>query len=223
VEPGQSPEARDRNLDYLDALCSSQKANLNVVNQTFEALLTVGHDQADMAQGDYNGSIDWRMSRLSVIDTQFGGAVRPMSTLLAYDSDPQGDMLDLGMALGRKGHVPAESFDSMRYQSNGNGIMNDEPEPSLDETMVSPDSPGSRADYADASPNMDEDCEHLIFPLSCLSPKPSQLRRKRPVRQVAASWQRSLAQITQKACPLPSQNDHLSLGICFQHTARPKF
>ncbi|KAJ7288493.1 ras guanine nucleotide exchange factor domain-containing protein [Mycena rebaudengoi] len=135
VEPGQSPEARDRNLDYLDALCSSQKANLNVVNQTFEALLTVGHDQADMAQGDYNGSIDWRMSRLSVIDTQFGGAVRPMSTLLAYDSDPQGDMLDLGMALGRKGHVPAESFDSMRYQSNGN------------------------ADYADASPNMDEDFE----------------------------------------------------------------
>jgi son of sevenless-like protein len=163
VEPGQSLQARDLSLDYLHILCNSLKANIGVVNQTFEALLSVGHDQADMAQGDYNGSIDWRMSRLSVIDTQLGGALRPMSTF-AYDSDARGDMVDLELALGRKGHIPADSFDSMRYQSNGNATLNDEPEPSLDDTMV-PDSPSMKADYLDSSPTKEEECE-LMQPLS---------------------------------------------------------
>ncbi|KAJ7164624.1 ras guanine nucleotide exchange factor domain-containing protein [Mycena crocata] len=156
VDPGQSFQARDSTLDYLHSLCASLKANLDAVNQTFEALLTVGHDQADMAQGDYNGSIDWRMSRLSVIDTQLGGSLRPMSTF-AYGSDAHGDVVDMELALGRKGHIPADSFDSMRYRSNGTDTLNDEPEPSMDDTMVSPDSPSMKTDYLDASPTMDEE------------------------------------------------------------------
>ncbi|KAJ6584771.1 ras guanine nucleotide exchange factor domain-containing protein [Mycena capillaripes] len=153
VDPGQSLQARDMSLDYLYTLCASLKANVEVVNQTFEALLSIGHEQADVAQGDYSGSIDWRMSRLSVIDTQLGGALRPMSTF-----DEQGDMIDLAVALGRKGHIPAESFDSMRHQSNENGTtLNEEPDPSVDETMISPDSPSMKADYLDGSPTLDED------------------------------------------------------------------
>ncbi|KAJ7459684.1 ras guanine nucleotide exchange factor domain-containing protein [Mycena latifolia] len=156
VEPGHSLQARDLSLDYLHTLCTSLKANMALVNQTFEALLTVGHDQADMAQGDYNGSIDWRMSRLSVIDTQLGGALRPMSSF-AYDSDTHGDMVDMELALGRKGHLPADSYDSARYKSNGNGALNEEPDPSMDDTMVSPDSPSMKADYLDQSPTVDEE------------------------------------------------------------------
>jgi son of sevenless-like protein len=155
VDPGQSLQARDMSLDYLHTLCASLKANLEVANQTFEALLSVGHEQADIAQGDYNGSIDWRISRLSVIGTQLGGALRPMSTF-----DEHGDMIDLEVALGRKGHIPAESFDSMRYQSNENGTtLNDEPDASMDDTMVSPDSPSMKGDFLDPSPTMDEECE----------------------------------------------------------------
>ncbi|KAJ6620811.1 ras guanine nucleotide exchange factor domain-containing protein [Mycena sp. CBHHK59/15] len=158
VEPGQSSQSRDLSLDHLDALCFAFKSNIGVVNQTFEALLTIGHEQADMAQGDYNGSIDWRMSRLSVIDTQFGGALRPMSPFLAYDSDAQGDMVDMEHAfVGRKGHIPANSYDSRKFQPNENGTLNDEPEPSIDDTMVSPDSPNMKGDYLDASPTMDEE------------------------------------------------------------------
>ncbi|KAJ7134422.1 ras guanine nucleotide exchange factor domain-containing protein [Mycena epipterygia] len=158
VDPGQSLQARDQGLDYLHTLCASLKANLRVVNQTFEALLSVGHDQADMAQGDYNGSIHWRMSRLSVIDTQLGGSLRPMSTF-AYDSDAHGDMVDMELALGRKGHIPADSYDSMRYQNGNstlNSTLNDEPDPSIDDTMV-PDSPSTKADYLDSSPILDEE------------------------------------------------------------------
>ncbi|KAJ7729643.1 ras guanine nucleotide exchange factor domain-containing protein [Mycena maculata] len=160
VEPGLSLQARDLSLDYLHTLSTSLEANLEVVNQTFQALLSVGHDQADMDQGDYNGSIDWRMSRLSVIDTQLGGSLRPMST---FPSDANGDIVDLELALGRKGHVPAESYDSMRYQ-NGNGPSNDEPDPSMDDTMVSPDSPDMKADYLDSSPTLDEDFGSKVKP-----------------------------------------------------------
>ncbi|KAJ6557299.1 ras guanine nucleotide exchange factor domain-containing protein [Mycena vulgaris] len=157
VEPGQSLQARDLSLDYLHTLCASLKANLGLVNRNFEALLSVGHDQADMDQGDYNGSIDWRMSRLSVIPAQFGGALRPMSTF-AYDSDSRGDVVDMALALGRKGHFPVESYDSAQYRSNGNSTLNDEPDPSMDGTMVSPDSPSMKGgDYLDGSPILDED------------------------------------------------------------------
>ncbi|KAJ7935459.1 ras guanine nucleotide exchange factor domain-containing protein [Mycena leptocephala] len=160
VDPGQSLQARDMSLDYLHTLCASLKANLDLANQTFEALLSVGHEQADIAHGDYNGSIDWRISRLSVIGTQLGGALRPMSTF-----DEHGDMIDLEVALGRKGHIPAESFDSMRYQSNENGTtLNDEPDASMDDTMVSPDSPSMKGDFLDPSPTMDEDFASKIKP-----------------------------------------------------------
>ncbi|KAJ7205919.1 ras guanine nucleotide exchange factor domain-containing protein [Mycena haematopus] len=145
VDPGQSLQAQNMSLEYLNTLCASLKANLEVANQTFEALLAVGHEQADIAQGDYNGSIDWRMSRLSVIDTQLGGALRPMSTF-----DEQGDVIDLEVALGRRGHVPTESYDSSRLQSTENGTYNDD-EPD-DDTMVSPES-----HTVDLSPTMDEE------------------------------------------------------------------
>ncbi|KAJ7645538.1 ras guanine nucleotide exchange factor domain-containing protein [Mycena polygramma] len=163
VDPGQSLQARDMSLDYLRTLSASLKANIEVVNQTFEALLAVGHEQADVAQGDYNGSIDWRMSRLSVIDTQLGGALRPMSTF-----DEHGDMIDMAAALGRKGHIPAESFDSMRYQSNENGsTLNDEPDASMDGTMFSPeDSPRMQENYLDTSPTMDEEFSSKAKPRS---------------------------------------------------------
>lgn len=40
---------------------------MDLVQQTFEALLAVGHEQADTAQGEYNGSIEWRLSKVSMI------------------------------------------------------------------------------------------------------------------------------------------------------------
>ncbi|KAF7346127.1 hypothetical protein MSAN_01839400 [Mycena sanguinolenta] len=149
VDPGHSLQVQNMSLEYLHALSASLRANLAAANQTFEALLAIGHEQADIAQGDYNGSIDWRMSRLSVIDTQLGGALRPMSTF-----EEQGDMIDLEVALGRRGHVPTESYDSSRLQSSENGTYNnndDEPDPS-EETMVSPESR-----TMDLSPTMDEE------------------------------------------------------------------
>ncbi|KAF9013345.1 ras guanine nucleotide exchange factor domain-containing protein [Cyathus striatus] len=72
--------------DLIDSLSSLCVANLGLVKPSLEALLAIGHEQADMAQDDYNGSIEHRMSRLSVISNRFGGSLRPNSSNL-YDLD----------------------------------------------------------------------------------------------------------------------------------------
>lgn len=89
-EKGLSQHDTSDTAMYLGSLAATIEANLGVVVQSFEALLAIGHHQADIAQGDYNGSIEWRMSRLSVIDTQFGGSHRPVSTFSS--------MVDMEMA-----------------------------------------------------------------------------------------------------------------------------
>jgi son of sevenless-like protein len=93
VEPSESQEGRQTSYSHLDTLSVSLKENLHIVQQTLVALLTVGHSQADMAQGEYNGSIEWRMSRLSMIDNQFGGVLRPASNYLEtlHHSQVEGD------------------------------------------------------------------------------------------------------------------------------------
>jgi len=59
----------------LLSLTTILQTNLGVVSDTFGALLTVGHDQADLGQGEYNGSIEWRMSRVSIIESRIAAVV----------------------------------------------------------------------------------------------------------------------------------------------------
>jgi son of sevenless-like protein len=59
----------------LLSLTAILQTNLEVVRETFEALLSVGHDQAELGQGEYNGSIEWRMSRVSVIESRIAAVV----------------------------------------------------------------------------------------------------------------------------------------------------
>lgn len=80
-----SSESRD-----LDVIGASLQRNLDVVCKTYEALLGAGYDQADLSQGEYNGSIRWRMSRLSVTPTQSDRTYRPGSgiSVVTMSFDP---------------------------------------------------------------------------------------------------------------------------------------
>ncbi|KDQ62197.1 hypothetical protein JAAARDRAFT_76166 [Jaapia argillacea MUCL 33604] len=116
--------------DYIDALATSLKANLGVIQQTLEALLSVGHDQADMAQGDYNGSIEWRMSRLSVIEHHFGVDLQSMTDTFLDDSGEgeEDDIVDAELAFGKPRPKMQVSLDpSVMYQN-----FSQWSEPSLD-------------------------------------------------------------------------------------------
>lgn len=140
LEPGQSWDEKDSSYDHLDALIPSLKSNLGVVQQTLEALLSVGHDQADMAQGDYNGSIEWRMSRLSVIDNQFGGAIRPMSTYYDPSRDRENDdTVNLELALRNQASRSGQDVDSSHNMSlyrTDSGVTNGNSSWSMDESST---------------------------------------------------------------------------------------
>ncbi|KIJ17931.1 hypothetical protein PAXINDRAFT_175648 [Paxillus involutus ATCC 200175] len=93
--------------ENLDAIATSIKSNLQFLMQTLDALLSLGHDQADIAQGDYNGSIEWRMSRLSIMDSHFDA--RPMSILNPADPESE-DIVDMELAFGTPGGNKAAMY-----------------------------------------------------------------------------------------------------------------
>jgi son of sevenless-like protein len=89
---------------------------MKLVKQTFEGLLSVGHEQADVAQGDYNGSIEWRMSRLSVINDHFGGALHASTSTDPYYENE--DVVDMELAFSSSGTKKADTYDSYRTLAN---------------------------------------------------------------------------------------------------------
>ncbi|KAF9454846.1 ras GEF [Macrolepiota fuliginosa MF-IS2] len=85
----------------LESIGSSLRVNLALVRETLEGLLAVGHEQADIAQGDYNGSIEWRMSRLSVVHSQFGGNGRMSQEFESALDLEQEDVVDFDHVFSR--------------------------------------------------------------------------------------------------------------------------
>lgn len=95
-----SRQDRDLQYEYIDAISTSLKSNIQFLMQTLDALVSLGHDQAEMAQGDYRSAIELRMSRLSIIDNRFDA--RPMS--LVNPADPESeDIVDIEVAFGVSG------------------------------------------------------------------------------------------------------------------------
>lgn len=76
------------------SLALALKHNLDCLSKTCESLLLVGHEQAELGKADYNGSIEWRMSRISMIGNQYG---------IAKDFQDDGDLVDPEWALQQLG------------------------------------------------------------------------------------------------------------------------
>ncbi len=132
----------DTVFDDADIVSTSIQANLAIIQQSLDDLLSIGHDQAEIGQGDYNGSIEWRMSRLSVIDTQLGGSGgsgRPVSPLPAEFETPGDDVVDMGYAFSRAPAADRASYPrshhtpntSMTVSMNGNSLTE-----AAEETMI---------------------------------------------------------------------------------------
>lgn len=113
-----SRQDRDLQCEYLDAISTSLKSNLQFLMQTLDALLSLGHDQADMAQGEYTSAIELRMSRLSFIDSRFDA--RPMSLVDPMDPESE-DIVDIEVAFGasgmKKGATLSDRAPTFRSQS----------------------------------------------------------------------------------------------------------
>ncbi|KAG5651191.1 hypothetical protein H0H81_009544 [Sphagnurus paluster] len=92
---------RDNAYDRLETLSSSLSTNLTVLLHTLDSLLSLGHEQAEMAQGDYNGSIEWRMSRLSI---------RPISNYAIDPDNDTPDLVDMELAFERPPPKPPKDI-----------------------------------------------------------------------------------------------------------------
>ncbi|CAL1713340.1 unnamed protein product [Somion occarium] len=82
--------------DHIDALAEAISSNLRVVTDVLEGMVAVGHDQADIGQATYSTSIQWRQSRLSILD----GAVDPF---MQPRQPEQEDVVDMELAFARPG------------------------------------------------------------------------------------------------------------------------
>lgn len=175
-----SRQDRDFQSEYLDAISGSLKSNLQFLMQTLDTLLSLGHDQADMAQGEYTGAIEWRMSRLSIIDCNFDA--RPMSVLDPADPESE-DIVDIAVAFGASGmkksavnHGDRAPFRSQSQLSDATITLTDRSlksaassyDPTMSVHTLVPstfDKPQDVMSMSDSASMLDDDCKrHLYIP-----------------------------------------------------------
>ena len=102
----------------LSALAAILQTNLGVVCEVLEALLTVGHDQADLGQGEYNGSIEWRMSRVSIIESRIAAvATFPRAVSASSHSETEDEVVNMEIAFRRPDSKPKPTGSDL--SSNG--------------------------------------------------------------------------------------------------------
>lgn len=100
---------------YIQAIYS----NLNVLVDALEGVLNLGHEQAQIGQATYRNSLDWRRSRLSILDS---GNIDPLGHARNFSQEE--DVVDMELAFSRPGMMrTATSVDSAAgstlYQSSG--------------------------------------------------------------------------------------------------------
>ncbi|KAG6819992.1 hypothetical protein H0H93_006695 [Arthromyces matolae] len=87
----QDRDGRKRKWNRLITLTSTIAAHTHVLMEVVDGILSLGHKQAEMSSGDYNGSIEWRLSRHSM---------RPVSN---YNANGEGnpELVSMEMVFGR--------------------------------------------------------------------------------------------------------------------------
>lgn len=198
--------------EYIDALSSSLSSNLRLVVQTLDSLLSVGHDQAEMALGEYTGSIDWRMSRISTRHLVDSAAIHGAEALAVRD------------AFGNHNGKMPEGESS--YQSHNRSISNGlEGHNSFgdftEETLVEENQPDSVIRDANSSTFFEDDRKSTFafqeYPLRAVSIY--QRSRTRRPRAVPRSW---------RGCWVRNMKNKLSpqtfdRGIFVQTSTRQRF
>lgn len=89
---------RASSYNLIESITSSLRLNLLLIRDTLEAILSIGYAQAELAQGDYKESIEWRMSRLSVTTSRPANPERVSRDLSGVDVDEE-DVVDFEHAI----------------------------------------------------------------------------------------------------------------------------
>ena len=120
----------------LLSLTAILQTNLGVVCETFEALLSVGHDQAELGQGEYNGSIEWRMSRVSIIESRIAAVVTlPRIAGASSQSETETEDEVVNMELAFRRPDPRTKLTSSESSSIGSSTLYRNPSHSSDASL----------------------------------------------------------------------------------------
>lgn len=110
--PSSPPSERARSLIV------SIKNNVAQIFQTLEVLLSVGQEQAATGPSDHRGSIEWRMSRILIGDSNLGRTLKELAFEDdSYDEEGE-DLVDIEHAFGRKPATLKPSAPLGRSQSS---------------------------------------------------------------------------------------------------------
>ncbi|TFY81918.1 hypothetical protein EWM64_g2092 [Hericium alpestre] len=88
--------------EIIRSLAAPLRTNVLLVQQTMEALHSVGQEQASLGQNDYTGAIEWRMSRILSLENNLDQHLAALGTIT--DQPPDGeeeDVVDLEHALSK--------------------------------------------------------------------------------------------------------------------------
>ncbi len=90
----------------VESTIPTVRSNCGLVAQSLESLLAAGHDQASISQGDYRNSIEWRTSRINMVDS----SVAAISHEIPVVDD---DFVDMEHAFAQPTMRTATSVDSV--------------------------------------------------------------------------------------------------------------
>ena len=145
ISTSEFGQNRHKTYECLDNLCLSLKSNMDLFQQTLETLLAIGHEQADTAQGEYNGSIEWRLSKVSTIHQD------AIST--GYASE---DVVDMEYAMNRRNTIVLPLV-----LANQPEIQTTRPDEALHSDQSSID-PNKGTSSTVPSPGPDDESEHFL-------------------------------------------------------------
>ncbi|KAG6903263.1 hypothetical protein C0995_000158 [Termitomyces sp. Mi166 len=138
----QYSKRRDRAWRQLISLASALAVNIYILLDTLDALFSLGHEQAEMSLDDYNGSIEWRMSRLSPLSTydveddlvNMVTALRGVPTKPPKAHTPYDPSSNTSQTLGSSSEYDSTTNTSpSEDEQESKGIKNDETDPRFDD------------------------------------------------------------------------------------------
>ncbi|KAL1748359.1 hypothetical protein HDZ31DRAFT_29833 [Schizophyllum fasciatum] len=146
----QSARALESAAGYFEVVSGSLKANVGTMRQTIAALLAVGREQADIDQGDYSGSIELRLSRLSIMPPH--AAARPDSDFFGAPPAMPGDVVGMEDAFRR----PAPSMRPSEDTGYRDTVVGGHSTANGTSTAFAPD---SESDIPETDMDMDDDVD----------------------------------------------------------------
>ena len=135
----------------VESTIPTVRSNCGLVAQSLESLLAAGHDQASISQGDYRNSIEWRTSRINMVDTSIAAISRIAEIPVGND-----EFVDMEHAFAQPTMRTATSVDSVASSTLYSNATQQPSQSSLDmsersrsDSVSEPETPTWQTDTGD--------------------------------------------------------------------------